>query len=81
MSQTVAVPAAWSLERRDVEQSSVLAAVDLQDEGDTNICYCQCIGLPGSFVTAASPSLPYLMQSPANKGGSCPDCTDRILLT
>ena len=66
MSQTVAVPAAWGPERRDMEQSSVLAAVDLQDEGDTNICYCQGIGQLGSFVTAASPSLPYLMQSPAN---------------
>lgn len=32
MSQTAAVPAAWVPERRDVEQSSVLAAVDLQDE-------------------------------------------------
>lgn len=32
MSQTAAVPADWVPERRDVEQSSVLAAVDLQDE-------------------------------------------------
>lgn len=58
MSQTAAVPAAWGLERRDVEKSSVLAVVDLQDEGDTNICYCQDIGLLESFVTAAHLAYP-----------------------